>query len=109
MVIYQVAQEGIHYVVALHMTKRKIIATTYGDFSKCVDAGTICLETFMDEFADAVRKFEPGSFDVGLKCYDHDIFQKLFLVMWRCRGDDVNCLVTKVEMDRVKSKLRAII
>jgi hypothetical protein len=42
-----VAQEGIHSYVALHMTERKIIAT-YGDFSKCVDAGTICLETFMD-------------------------------------------------------------
>jgi hypothetical protein len=105
-VVYRVAQEGIHYL-APHMTKRKIIAT-YGDFSKCVDAGTIRLETFTDEFADAVRKFEPGSFVVALEGYEHDVFQKLFLVMWRCRGDAVNCLVTKVEMDGVKSKLRAI-
>ena len=105
-VVYRVAQEGIHYL-APHMTKRKIIAT-YGDFSKCVRAGTIRLETFTDEFADAVRKLEPGSFVVALKGYERDVFQKLFLVMWRCRGDAVNCLVTKVEMDGLKSKLRAI-
>jgi hypothetical protein len=105
-VVYRVVQEGIHYL-APHMTKRKIVAT-YGDFSKCVDAEAIRLETFTDEFADAVRKLEQGSFVVALKGYEEDVFQKLFLVMWRCRGDAVNCLVAKVEMDGVKSKLRAI-
>jgi hypothetical protein len=50
---------------------------------------------------------EPGSFVVALKGYERDVFQKLFLVMWRCRGDAVDCLVAKVEMEGMKSKLRA--
>jgi hypothetical protein len=105
-VVYRVAQEGIHYL-APHMEKRKVVAT-YGDFSKCIETGTIRLEVFSDEFAEAVRKLEPGSFVVALKGYERDVFQKLFLVMWRCRGDAIDCLVAKVEMEGMRSKLRAI-
>ena len=105
-VVYRVAQEGIHYL-APHMTKRKIYAGLK-DFSKCLNTGTIRLENFTDEFAAAVRLMDPGSFVVALEGYEEDIFQKMFLVMWRCRGDAVNCLVAKVEMEGMKSKLRAI-
>jgi hypothetical protein len=30
------------------------------------------------------------------------------LVMWKCRGDALNCLVAKIEMDGMNSKLRAV-
>ena len=105
-VVYRVAQEGIQYI-APHMSKRKIVANL-DDFSKCIQVGNIHLEIFSDEFADAVRKLEPGSFVVALKGYERDVFKKLFLVMWRCRKDAIDCLVTKVEIDGMKSKLRAI-
>jgi hypothetical protein len=104
-IVYRVAQEGIHYL-APHMEKRKIVAS-YENFGKCIESGTIRLEVFSDEFAESVRKLEPGSFVVALKGYERDVFQNLFLVMWRCRGDAIDCLVAKVEMEGMKSKLRA--
>jgi hypothetical protein len=104
-VVYRVAQEGIHFL-APHMEKRKIFAT-YDDFGKCIESGTIRLEIFSEKFAESVRKLEPGSFVVALEGYERDVFQKLFLVMWRCRGDAIDCLVAKVEMEGLKSKLRA--
>jgi hypothetical protein len=30
------------------------------------------------------------------------------MVMWRCRGDDVDCLVCKIERDGMRSKMRAV-
>jgi hypothetical protein len=97
-VVYQVAQEGIHFL-APHIKKWKIFAT-YDDFGgKCIELGTICLEVISDEFAESVQKLEPGSSVVVLEGYKSDVFQKLFLVMWRCRGNAMDCLVAKVEME----------
>ena len=90
------------------MTKCKIVANI-DNFSKCVNMeSNLRLELFSDVFAVQVRKLDPGSVVVALKGYENDIFRKLFVVMWRCRKDAVNCLVGKVEIDGVKSKIQAI-
>eukprot|EP00978_Attheya_sp_CCMP212_P011427 scaffold28204_cov42-Attheya_sp.AAC.2 len=107
LVNYRVAQEGIHFV-APHMTKQKIVADPM-DFVKCIAPGGIRLEaTFTKEFTEKVRALAVGSFVVALNGYEMDIFKKMFLVMWRCRGDAINCLVAKVEMEGMRSKLRAL-
>jgi hypothetical protein len=104
---YRVAQEGIQFL-APYMTKRKIVADI-GDFAKCVDTeSNLRLELFSYDFAEQVRKLDPGSFVVALKGYENDVFRKLFIVMWRCRKEAIDCLVGKVELEGMKSKIRAI-
>jgi hypothetical protein len=40
--------------------------------------------------------------------YEDDITKKMYLVMWKCRGDNVNCLVNKVDMVAFQHKLDAL-
>jgi hypothetical protein len=49
-----------------------------------------------------------GSFVIFLKGYENDYIKKLVVVMWRCRGDAVNCLVNQAELDGMKSKVRSL-
>jgi hypothetical protein len=49
-----------------------------------------------------------GAFVVALEGYEEDIAKKMYLVMWKCRGDNVNCLVTKSEMAHFENKLKAL-
>ena len=106
-VLYRVAQEGVHYV-APHMMKRKIVADLV-DFWRCISVDhSMRLEVFSEDFASAVKELDPGSFVVALKGYENDASKKLYIVMWRCRKDAVDCLVAKVEQEGMMSKLRAI-
>lgn len=102
---YRIAQEGVHFV-APHMTKRKIVASLE-DFKLCLDPKNILLEVFSKEFAEQAKVLSVGSFVVQLKGHEDDYIMKLVLSMWRCRGENVNCLVTQAEIDGMKSKLRS--
>lgn len=102
---YRIAQEGVHFV-APHMTKRKIVANLE-DFKLCLDPKNILLPVFSEEFAAQAKALSVGSFVVQLKGHEDDYIRKLVLSMWRCRGENVNCLVTQAEIDGMKSKLRS--
>ena len=101
---YRVTQEAIHFI-APHMTKRVVVADPE-DYVRCLGPGGIRLSQFSPEFAEAVRALTIGSFVVALKGYERNVSEKMFIVMWRCRGDAMNCLVSKPEMDGMFSKLR---
>ncbi|KAL3925783.1 MAG: hypothetical protein SGILL_000164 [Bacillariaceae sp.] len=103
---YRVAQEAIHFV-APHMSKRKLVADL-SDFEKCLESSTVDIKLFSEDFRDQVRSLSMGSFVVSLKGYEDDYIKKLVVVMWRCRSDSINYLVTKAEIDGLKSKLRAV-
>jgi len=104
---YRPCQECIHFV-APHMSKRKIIANLT-DFTACLNTGYIKAESFSDDMALTVTEFSTGAFVVALKGFETNTVKKMFLVMWRCRGENgtCNCLVAKMEQEGMKSKLRA--
>jgi len=89
------------------MTKRKFIVS-YDDFVTCLDSGAISCAAFSAPLAAQIRDTSLGAFVVALKGYETNIAKKMYLVMWRCRGDNVNCLVNKSEMGGFESKLKAI-
>ena len=103
---YRVAQEGIHFLVP-YMTKR-LISTSMDDFHACIRTGLMNFDIFSEAFQKNIRALEPGSFVVALEGYEKDILKKMFLVMWRCHGEKLDCLVAKVEMDAIVVKMRAL-
>ena len=105
-VSYRVAQEGIHYL-APYMKNRKFVVSTK-DFLTCFSQATIKISALSPGLADEIRTIAVGSFMVALEGYEHDSSKKLMMVMWRCRGDNINCLVCKIERDGMRSKMRAI-
>ncbi|KAI2502565.1 16S rRNA methyltransferase RsmB/F [Fragilaria crotonensis] len=105
-VSYRVAQEGIHYL-APYMKNRKFVVSTK-DFLTCFSQATIKIEALSPDLAEEIRNIAVGSFMVALEGYEHDSSKKLMMVMWRCRGDNINCLVCKIERDGMRSKMRAI-
>ena len=103
----RIAQEGIHFVVPF-MTRRKILADP-ADFIFCLRHGGLKLgENFSPGFAEQMKALSLGSFVVALRGHENSISRKMFLSMWRCKYEAVNCLVAKVEIDGMKSKLRAL-
>jgi 16S rRNA C967 or C1407 C5-methylase (RsmB/RsmF family) len=105
---YRLSQEGVHFI-APYMTKRKLTASL-GDFEKCLDTSimNIPLESFSEEFREEVRPLSWGSFVVQLKGFENNYLKKMTIVMWRNRGDSLNCLVGQAEVDGMKSKLRSV-
>jgi len=103
---YRVSQEGVHFV-APHMKKRKISANLK-DFELCLSDPTVQIKDFSEAFGEKVRAMAAGSFVVMLEGYENDYIKKLIVVMWRCRSDTVNYLVTQTEIDGIRSKIRAI-
>jgi tRNA (cytosine34-C5)-methyltransferase len=103
---YRVNQEGIQFI-APYMTKRKIVVNAK-DFCTCCKDGAIWLENFSSKFKKEVLALDQGSFVVVLKGFANDISKKMVMVMWRCRSDAINCLVNKLEMEGLESKLRAL-
>lgn len=103
---YRVSQEGVHFV-APHMKKRKISANIK-DFEMCLSGPTVQIKDFSEEFAAKVRPLAVGSFVVMLEGYENDYIKKLIVVLWRCRNDCVNYLVSQIEIDGIKSKIRQI-
>jgi 16S rRNA C967 or C1407 C5-methylase (RsmB/RsmF family) len=111
---YRVGQEGIHFL-SPYMINRKFVVTIK-DFITCfrhsttntTNFNTIPISSLSPPLQENVRALSVGSFLVVLEGYEHDISKKLMMVMWRCRGDNINCLVCKVERDGMRSKMRAI-
>ena len=102
---YRLAQEAVHYIVP-HMTKR-IVSANMDDFYTCNNTGFIEFAKFGEEFVKQVETLSQGSFLVTLKGYEKDMSKKMFLVMWK-RPKCVNCFVTKIEIEAIKSKMRAL-
>ncbi|KAL9187811.1 hypothetical protein ACHAXT_006189 [Thalassiosira profunda] len=102
---YRLAQEGIQYVVP-HMTKR-MLSAGMDDFYACNKTGFIPLDKFSESFQKALEEVTTGSFIVALEGYEKDVSKKMYLAMWR-RSNCVNCFVTKVEMDAILSKMKAL-
>ena len=101
---YRPVQESIHYI-SPHMTKRKLIAD-FGDFTNCLGSGAIKIDTFSEDFASQILELDLGAFVVILKGYENEISKKMMLTMWRCRGETVNVLVPKKEVDGFRGKLK---
>jgi len=55
-----------------------------------------------------MRELSTGAFAVALEGYETDVRSKLFLTMWKCRHDNVNCLVARAELDGFQNKLKAL-
>ena len=106
-VAHRISQEGVHFV-APHMTKRKI-GLDLEDFQKCLQEKPIPIESMSDEFKEAVRPLSMGSFVAYLKGFENDYIKKFMIVLWRCRGDNVNCLVSKAELNGMRSKVRSVL
>lgn len=105
--VYRPMQESIHYI-GPHMTKRKFIIG-YDDFMNCIKDGLNPISTFSDEVAKQMRGLTPGSFVVALKGYENDIKKKFYVVMHRARGDHVQCLIARLELEGYEAKVRSIV
>ena len=103
---YRPCQESIHYV-APHMTKRRFTISPK-DFQNCLNGGAIGCTTFSEPLGSQMKALSLGAFVVGLEGYEKDVAKKMYLVMWKCRGDNVNCLVGKSEMAHFENKLKAL-
>ena len=103
---HRVAQEGLQYVLP-HMTKR-VLKANMDDFYNCVKEGFISFNLFTEAFQKGLYALTPGCFIVTLDGYEEDLSKKMFLVMWRRPNKMVNCFVSKVEMEAILSKMRAL-
>lgn len=104
---YRPCQEGIQYIVP-YMTKRKLVVD-HDDFLRCLGGpNMIKCESFSQQLATDIRSLSGGAFAVVLRGHEQNIAKKMFLTMWRCRGDNVNCLVKQFEQDGMRTKLKAL-
>jgi len=104
-----VGKEGIHFLLP-HITKRKILVGDK-DFVTCMsgEQKVIPLANFSDDFNASVKDLSSGPMIVILDGHENDFTKKMMLVMWRCRSEAVNCLVSKAEMEGMKTKLTALV
>ena len=103
---YRICQEAIQFI-APYMDDRRKMSCDLDDFEKCLGEGAIKLNTLSTPLAEAIEKLQMGAFVLALRGYEGDVVKKMILVLWRCRGPSVNCLVSKIEKDGIRSKLRA--
>jgi len=103
---YRPVQEAVHYI-APHMTKRKLVADAE-NFCKCFASGAIPISKFSSPFSEEIRTLSLGSYVVVLEGYENDVANKMYAVMWRCRGDNINCLVSKKELQGMRTKINAL-
>jgi hypothetical protein len=89
------------------MTKR-IFVLSREDFGKCLTPDATAISSFSEDFQKGVREVSVGSFCVALVGYEKDYSRKMMMTMWRCRGDNINGLVAKVELESMKTKLAAL-
>lgn len=111
-VTHRIAQDAV-YFVSQYMTKRKFVVDMH-DFVHCMNVTSAkpmaLTEGFSDKFAEAVRPIDVGAFVVDLiDGYENKgIDKKMAITMWRCRGDKISLLVTKIEVDSIRDKLQVI-
>ena len=105
---YRLSQEGVHFLLP-YMSKRKLVINL-DDFRKCLtgDSQAMQISEFSEEFSAAVTPISIGPFVVLLKGHENDYSKKFLLVMWRCRGTAINCMVNKTDVEGMGSKLSAL-
>lgn len=91
------------------MTKRKIVVGP-SDFKKCLGGNgkTIHLSEFSDDFSEQVKTLTVGSFVAVLNAFEDSMTDKLAATMWKCRGDSVDGLVAKIEIDEMLSRIEVL-
>lgn len=127
---YRVCQEGIHYLLP-HMTKRKFYVNETDFRTSLASPGkTMHVSIFSKEFADQIKALSAGAFvivldgssDTGASADSEQLSTGdptttcnvdpsggvLAVVMWKCRGDSIDSLVAKVEIDGILSMLNAM-
>merc|ERR1712150_356651 len=102
---YRPCQECIHYI-SPYMTKRKF-TVKFREFHKClIGCDRIPCDIFDSTLSRYIRSLSVGAFVLVLKGFELNVEKKMMLTMWRCRGDTVNCLVTQLEQESMKIKLK---
>ena len=109
---HRIAQEAAHFL-APYMSDRRKFTVGRSDFQACLrpphegkGAAIPLDENFSTEFVQHVRGLDVGAFVVVLE-QEQETTDSMVLVLWRCRGDHINTLVSAVEVDAIQSKLAA--
>ncbi len=89
------------------MTKRKYIVS-YDDFSVALRHGAIKCNEFSEPLATQIKELSFGAFVFALKGYENNVAKKMYIVLWRCKGECINCLVSQAEILGFESKLKAL-
>lgn len=130
---YRICQECVHYFIP-HMTKRKIIVNE-NDFRTALatPGKTMHVSLFSNEMAEQVRILSTGSFvlihhintiptqdnyqntdemQTAIPALSEQLQREKPLlvaaVMWKCRGDSIDTLVAKIDIDGILSMLNAM-
>jgi 16S rRNA C967 or C1407 C5-methylase (RsmB/RsmF family) len=103
---YRIAQEGVHFLVPF--IKKRNFVICRDDFNRCMTSEPTPIDSFSEAFRESVRPISVGSFVIVLEGFEEDCSRKMMLTMWRCRGDNVNGLVAKLDLESMKLKLSAI-
>jgi len=129
-ITHRLAQEAAHFMVP-HMSDKRKLSVTTADFevalgivtsnnnneaeAKESDKGkggknknamnVISIDKFSPEFQSRARKLDVGAFVTVLEGFEDRHDEKMVLVLWRCRGDHVNTLVAKTDVDAIVSKV----
>lgn len=102
---YRLSQEGVHFL-APHMTKRKFVVDR-ADFEVCLSAEVVSLTELSMKLRELLLPLSAGSMLMVLEGYE-DGDDKMMLAKWRCRGEKMDNLVPKVELQAMKDKLHAL-
>jgi 16S rRNA C967 or C1407 C5-methylase (RsmB/RsmF family) len=105
---YRICQEGVHFLAPFMNDKRKFEVERQ-DFDVFLQGGGVRdLTAFSQDLQDKLRPLSPGSFVVLLKGYGEKHVEKMMLASWRCRTDKVDGLVSKIELETIRTKLSAL-
>jgi len=89
------------------MSKRKFVVER-DDFLKCLAGGVIEFTDLSEGLQDTLRPIESGAFVVVLEGFEEKYEEKLLLTLWKCHGEKLDGLVAKVELETIRSKLKAL-
>jgi len=104
---YRIAQEGAHFL-ARHMNKQRKFVVSLKDFMACLAREVVKLSDLSDGLQQTLSPIAIGAFVLVLEGYEDKYEQKMLLTMWRCRGDKIDSLVAKVELESIRTKLKAV-
>ena len=104
---YRMCQESAHFLQP-HMTKRKFVVSLE-DFQNCLtDDRFVQITAFSEGLQTELKEMTVGSIVFVLDGHEDSLDQKLVACMWRCRTDRLDRLVSKVEVEAIRTKLNAL-
>lgn len=104
---YRICQESCHFL-APFMTKRKFVVC-FEDFDKCFTAARhVEIKEFTQALQNQLKGLEQGSVVLILEGFEDQHNHKMVCTMWRCRSDRLDKMISKVEVDAIKTKLESI-